>query len=242
MTSFEKVLPFLSLHGIVLAGEIVSNPNITGGLIIPISFSRDGEGKPRPSHKILSDLKNELTAIGVHIDYLLVDRESKSIEDGLRGSLITSFPALVRNSFVTVESGVAHVWLDGKKDPTEADHQKIRSLVQRYIEISSLRGFDVHFISEEQVATNTEVLSVIRRVSPVGCDDLRSYLQEAGFSVPSLEWINKKFDALRKAGLVVRLSDRTYVLTYEALHRLGTRKTRRSPDVGRLLALARRGG
>ena len=52
---------------------------------------------------------------------------------------------------------------------------------------------------------------------------------------------NAVFDAMRKNNLVLRRHDGTYVLSRKALELLGTRKHRRSPDVGRFLALARQG-
>ena len=154
-------------------------------------------------------------------------------------SLVTTFPQFVRNVFVTVTNSIATIWLDNKRTILDTEDAAIRSYIEQYIQATFLAGSKIYLISQEPIATNTEILAILRKFSPSNCEELGSHLVERGFSVPSTDWINRKLDALRKAGLLVRFSNRTYALTLDALHKLGTRKDRHSPDVSRLLALAR---
>jgi hypothetical protein len=140
-----------------------------------------------------------------------------------------------------VEDGVAQVWVEQKKELTAEDRSVLAEHIQVHAELFALRGAKLHLMSESSVATPTEVLRVIRKLAPATCESVCKELESRGFSVPSLQWVNHRFDLLRKQGFVVRMEERRYALTREALHRLGTVKSKSSPDVSRLLALARRG-
>jgi hypothetical protein len=241
VASPKDILEVLDKKKIELAGEVIFNPSILNGIFLPLILSRDSSGKPRPSHKDLFSLKNELSSIGFSADFLLIDKEAKTIEDGLRASFISSFPDAVRNVFVTVEEGIAHIWIDNKRHFTSDESEHIAEFAEIYANNFNIRTNKIYIISDESLPTNTELLNILRKRSPANCDALRDALIAFKFAVPSTDWINRKLDVLRKAGMIVRRADRTYVLTYAALHSLGTSKNRYSPDVGRLLALARRG-
>jgi hypothetical protein len=88
--------------------------------------------------------------------------------------------------------------------------------------------------------TAVEFLFMARRKAPVICETMLEELSSRGFQGLTLEWINHQFDRLRKGGLLHRQGNRTYVLTQAGLQALGSGKGRNSPDVTRLLDLARR--
>jgi hypothetical protein len=140
-----------------------------------------------------------------------------------------------------MEEGKAIAWVENKRELETNDRDRITAQIKKFAELYPVRAVHVNFTADAILATNFEILAVVRRYAPIGCEDLRDRLLARDFSVPSLDWINRKFDTLRKTGLLIRRPDRTYALTADALHRLGTRKNRHSPDIGRLLALARRG-
>ncbi|MBO9380116.1 hypothetical protein GG804_25440 [Sphingomonas histidinilytica] len=239
MESLESISAIVLSHGVKLAGEVVLNPSIQNGVILSVAIERSPSGRQLPTHKQLADIKSSLSNIDVYADFILIDSSLKMMEEGLRASLIASFPEIIRNSFLNIIEGIAHVWIDTKREIDANDHRRVNEHVAVYVDLFNVRGKQVHFLSSENIATNTEILSIIRRYSPVSCERLQEALISRGFAVPSLDWINRRFDALRKAGLLIRLPDRNYALTSEALHRLGTTKNRNSPDLGRLLALAR---
>ena len=117
--------------------------------------------------------------------------------------------------------------------------EELKNHANQVCELFNLPTARVIPLSALNLPTKFEMLRLIRRLSPVNCDRLKTALEEQNYDVPSLEWINKQFDLLRKNRLVIRLTDRTYALTAEGLHRMGTVKGRSSPDIARLLALAR---
>jgi hypothetical protein len=235
----DKISEALMAHKVELAGAIILNPVAANTLFLPVKISRDSAGRQKPSFGALMNLKNEIMVHGLSVEFLLVDLNAKSIEDGVRASLITAYSDIVRNAFVSVVGAVYHIWIDNKKPISTEDSDKLDGLIERYLSTLDLYRHKIHIMSEEYLATNTEFLAILRKCSPADRSLLASELSKRGFAVPSDDWMNRKFDALRKAGLVVRLADGSYALTAEALHRLGTRKDRHSPDVARLLVLAR---
>lgn len=93
---------------------------------------------------------------------------------------------------------------------------------------------------EASKPTAVEFLAIARRKSPVDCQAMQAELGVRGFRSLTFDWINHQFDRLRKGGMLHRQADRTYVLTQAGLFALGSGKGRNSPDVSRLLDLARR--
>ena len=57
--------------------------------------------------------------------------------------------------------------------------------------------------------------------------------------MPSEGWMAHMADSLRKSGLVVRLKSGKYALSLAGLMALGSAKNAKSPDISRLLDLAR---
>jgi hypothetical protein len=237
--ALNDIIAILNTGRIDLAGEVITNSSTANSIFVPVKINRDKNGKQEPSYYTLSKLKNDLASIGYTAEFLLIDKFADSIENGLRLSLVTAFPQFVRNVFVTVTNGIATIWLDNKRAILDAEDAAIRTYIEQYILATFLASAEIYLISQEAIATNTEILAILRKFSPSNCENLSLHLVERGFSVPSADWVNRKLDALRKAGLLVRFSNRTYALTSDALHKLGTRKDRHSPDVSRLLALAR---
>jgi hypothetical protein len=241
MTAVEKIEALTLGLGLKLASAIVSNPLVEGGYFVPITITREGHVQ-KPSGRELAKLRDEAAAVGYAIDFLLTDPNTRQIEEGLRASFISSFPDFIRNSFLSIEYGKAIVWIDKKRDLNKDEHVRLESHAKTYVSLFGLREAIVHITSDLNLATNTEILTIIRGLAPASCEAVRDVLLERSFDVPSLDWINRRFDAMRRARLLVREPDRTYILTLEALRRLGTLKNARSPDVSRLLALARRKG
>jgi hypothetical protein len=236
----EEVRSAVAAFHLPLAGEVLLNPSVDNGVLVSIYVSRDAGGRRIPSGKTIAKLTEAILAVGATAEYLLIDETAQQLEEGVRASLINSFPSLVRNSYLTVTDGVAQVWVEKKKDLSDDERARLTEHVRTYARLFNLRGASLHVTSDFALATPTEVLRAIRRLAPANCEQICRELEDRGFSVPSLQWVNHRFDLLRKGGLIVRMSDRTYALTRKALHQLGTIKNKRSPDIGRLLALARR--
>ncbi|KEO85428.1 hypothetical protein EH30_12960 [Erythrobacter sp. JL475] len=234
------VLNALGRHKMVLASDLVPNPDVEYGVYIPLSIVRVS-GKAKPTQKEIIDLKNDLVAAGIAPEFILVDRKLQSLESDIRTSLLTSLPDFVRNAFLTLDKGTAEVWIEEKHSLTVEQKTSLENIVGKCLEIQNIENKQVYYVGEQSLASNTEILSLIRKNAPIDISGLNAALTELNFPVPSLDWINRKLDALRKADAIISLPDRSYALTASSLHKLGTRKDRHSPDITRLLALARRG-
>lgn len=237
----EEVRSIVEGFNLPLAGEVLLNPTVENGVLISIYSTRDPQGRRTPSGKVLAQLREAIAGAGATAEYLLIDEAAQQLEEGVKASLLNSFPSLVRNSYLSVSDGVAQVWIEKKKDLGVDDRARLTEHIRTYARLFNLRGATLHVMSDFALATPTEVLRAIRKLAPASCEQACRELEGRGFKVPSLQWVNHRVDLLRKGGLVVRMADGTYSLTWKALHQLGTVKDKRSPDIGRLLALARRG-
>jgi hypothetical protein len=236
----EAVVAIIERFNLPLAGQVVPNPADDRGLLIPLYLSKDASGRQNPSGKTLAQLRAALAEVALQAEFLLINRASEQMEEGLRSSLIGSFPNLVRTSYLSVAGGVAHVWVEKKKELSKNDIQAMTDHILRYANLFRIERAELKVTSDFDVATPTEVLRAVRKLAPATCEEVCGELETKGYAVPSLQWVNHRFDLLRKNELIVRMNNRTYALTSKALHQLGTIKDGRSPDIGRLLALARR--
>jgi len=239
--NLDQIRTTVAQFGLPLASDVMLSPTVDNGVLIAIYVCRDAKGRRHPSGKILAQLSEAVSQRGAVAQYLLIDETAQQLEEGVRASLLNTFPSLVRNAYLTVTDGVAQVWMEKKKDLSDEERARLTDHVRTYAKLFNLRGATLHVMSDFSLATPTEVLRAIRKLAPATCEQVFDELKDRGFAVPSLQWVNHRFDLLRKNGLLVRMSDRTYSLTWKALHQLGTVKDKRSPDIGRLLALARRG-
>lgn len=224
---------------IPLGGSIVAIPNIENAFFIPVAVERAGDGTSKPSKKNLLDAKSKMQEYGFITEFLIVDENTQDLEHSLRSSLLVSYPNLVRNAFLSREGNSAEVWIDAKKSIDSQEREGLSAHIAEFGKLFGLSNPKLLSLNDTAIATRFETLSAIRILAPVGCEKLRDDLVKRGFTVPSLDWVNRQFDLLRKSGLIARLHDRRYVLSLEGLKRLGTVKNRRSPDIQRLLALAR---
>lgn len=237
----ESVRTAVATFDIPLAGDVLLNPRVENGVMIAVYITRDAHGRQSPSPKTLEAVRSALAQLGASSDFVLLDESAQQLEDSVKASLVKSYPHLIANSFVTVEDGVAQVWIDKKVELSEADRQALAGHVRAHAELFSLKGAILHVMSDASIATPIEVLRVVRKLAPATCEEVCTELESRGFAVPSLQWVNFRFDLLRKQHLLVRMADRRYALSKLALEQLGTIKSGRSPDVDRFLALARRG-
>lgn len=236
----DEIRREIAKFNLPLAGSVVPSPTVENCVLVSIYTIRDDRGRRSPSGKTLSELRGVIASYGADVEYLLIDEALSELEDGCRTSLVNSFPDIVRNSYTTVLDGVANVWVEKKRDISIEENTKIRELVDNISRVYKLRGAILRVTSDFRIATPTEFLRALRKIAPADCEDLDKELRTRNFSVPSLQWVNHRLDMLRKQGLIVRIAAGHYALTAVALQKLGTVKSRQSPDVIRLLALARR--
>jgi len=240
MSEIEQVTTTLLSKGIPVLGKIIQNPSTAHGYFAQVQLTRSPDGTKSPSGRALALARSSLLDLGYAIDFILIDEGSRNIEESLRASLLSSFPDNVRNSFFSPDENGPQAWIEFKKQPDTEVLPRLKEHLSKFAELFSLPGLSMTQFGEANTATKTEVLAILRQLAPADVSTLAGKLADQGFSIPSLDWVNRCLDSMRKSNLVLRRRDGCYVLTMEALRRLGTRKDRRSPDVRRLLALARR--
>lgn len=240
MTDVERIAALLKDKDLPIMGEIVSNPSTPSGYFVPLRLTQLSGGGKSPSGRALARARSNLAELGYVIDFILIDEETPLVEESLRASLLSSFPDDVRNSFLSADNGSPHAWIEFKRKPNTEIALRLDEHLRKFADLFSLPNLSMTAIGEANTATKIEILSAIRQLAPVDAPTLGRDLAGKGHDVPSPDWTNRRLDALRKGNLVLRRHDGTYVLTTTALAQLGTRKGPRSPDVRRLLALARR--
>jgi hypothetical protein len=197
--------------------------------------------KRAPSGLRLRRLQEELLRQGIRVDFVIIDDTAVSLEVGLRASLMAVYVNFLRNVFCSIERKKAKVWIEPKKSIPDEKLSEIEVRVRQYFRISEIEVVSIVSISDEQdVPSNLALLKVIRNHAPVTLEHLTVQLVNLRFQIPSAEWLARKCDALRKQKLIVRTKSGNFVLTFTALLKLGSRKDRSSPDIARLLAVARR--
>jgi len=241
MTDVARIVAFLGDNDISIAGEIVSNPSTASGYFVPLRLKRLANGAKSPSGRALAFARSALLELGYTIDFILIDEETRHVEEGLRASLLSSFPDSVRNSFFSPGAKHPQAWIEFKGQPDSETTRRLEEHLRKFAELFSLPSLSMIRLGETDAATKIEILSAVRQLAPVDVATLERELTSQGLGFPSRDWANRRLDALRKSDLVVWRRDGTYVLTEKALAQLGTRKDRKSPDVRRFLALARRG-
>jgi hypothetical protein len=141
---------------------------------------------------------------------------------------------------MSVEGKSAVVWLEPKKVLDEATRRSIDAKINIYIAGFDLRLGSISITTGENLPSVLASLGIIRQIAPAEATTLKEAFQRAGFSVPSVDWLNRRLDVMRKSGKIVRLEDGRYTLSLRSLRELGTAKNgRTSPDVSRMLALVR---
>lgn len=228
-------------YGLPMAGQPIRGES-GAPYIVHILIARDAHGRQEPPQKRLIEAKAIVEAQGIPLEFVLINQRIEHAEQNLRATMLANHSNLVRNIFLTSQGARTEVWIEEKGDVEIALRTEVEKTVLKFAQANKIKSISIHFMHDEIIPATFEVLSAIRRIAPTSCELLKQELELRSFSVPSLDWVNRKFDVLRKAGLVVRISDRKYAVTLEGLQRLGTRKGRSSPDVVRLLALARAGG
>lgn len=236
-TAVQKMLLNISppVHG-----TVVSDVNRKGHFYAFVEVSRDKDNKQVPSNLVLQDAKQRIKAQGVEVDFVLLDARQRDAEAGLRATLLHSFGSHIRNAFLSTEKADAIVWIDTKQ---ELDAELKKAVAEKAVIFLKETGFELKGIevtSDSNLPSRTACLRIIRTSAPIALATLEEKLRDRGFTVPSVDWLTRRLDSMRKAGLVIRLHTGDYVLSLASIRAMGTSKNRQSPDIERLLALAAR--
>lgn len=237
--SEEIILSTLQRLEIPVAGAIIRDSDAGELYFVFISISRDHRNHQTPSNRLLKNAQNEIQSLGVRAEFLLTEPSTRDIESGLRATLLHEYGEFLRNAFMSVEKMQAIVWIEPKLTLHEDTLNSINKKTKMY-----LAQFDIDLISVtltvgENLPSITVCISAIRKLAPVNIETLNTYLIETGFIVPSMDWLRRRLDTLRKNGKIVWMDQNEYALSMTTIRQLGTLKNRNSPDISRLLALAK---
>lgn len=241
MPSKDEIRDFLHEQGFALAGALISHPEDADGYIAFVEIKVDRNGKKSPGARALSQAAKRAAEAGYNVYFIAIDKGHNDFDSSLKAILFTRFGDSIRNAFSSFVNRRTEVWIEPKVKISEADKDQIRLAVS---EFSNLIGFEmtaVSFTDSENTPTPSVVLKVLRTKSPCSVDALKVLLEERGFTVPNVVWLSHTFDKMRKSGLVVRSKNGEFFLSLSGLSRLGTAKSRQSPDILRALDFAKRG-
>ena len=241
MTIHQTILDALSKDGLAPLGEIIPGEGDAPTFYISILVSRDPSGKQVPSNRRLHAIRQKLSDEGVSVHFLLRYDDSELVEAGLRATLLHSHIEQIRNIFASFDSSKANVWIEPKRALDQQTINELHTRSEEYLKLVGLKLGVVSLTINEVLPSKLATLTIIRTEAPVAPQRILELLSARGLSVPSLDWLSRQLDAYRKSGDIVRLSTGSIVLTKKALHVLGTTKNRNSPDISRLLALAKGG-
>ncbi|MEO6280064.1 hypothetical protein [Roseateles sp.] len=238
---YSQLLAMLMERNLEVIGSIVKDSGPQGITFVRIAVRRDAENKQRPSNRLLIDIKAALKDAGHDVEFLLSDSLGVDVEGGLRATLMHAFGPEVRNVFLSLQGSVGNVWVESKRALSESALNAIRGRAKIYLAELTLELGAFALTNAENVPSDTVVLKVLRQIAPATTEQVVQLLVERGFDVPSDDWMKRRLDALRKVGKIVWLTQGKFACSLNATRALGTIKGRGSPDISRLLALARKG-
>ncbi|WP_336684309.1 hypothetical protein [Stenotrophomonas maltophilia] len=239
MIELEALSDFLSERLVPVIGAIARDSSPAGAYYVFVEVQRDARGRQEPSNAYLAEVRQSLAALDTPVDFILVDGATRDAEAGLRATLLHSCGSFLRNSFLAVDGVSAVVWVVPKRVLTDEELTQVSDKASVFLESVGITLRHLASTSGENLPSKTKCLAALRQIAPATVASLADSLRYQNFVVPSHDWMSRRLDALRKSGMVVRLRTGGYVLSLQALRALGTIKGRGSPDVARLLALAR---
>ena len=231
----------LRKEGLLVSGCVVKDGLVDGVAYAFIEVKRDRNNLQTPSNKALAKIKHDLMDRGVNVDFILRDGARQDIEAGARATVRYSFDKVIRNLFLSEDGTLARVWIVPKSRVSDDVMGRVENTLKIFLEGVGLRLESVNLTGDENIPTKTACMRTIREYSPTESSRISAVLREKGFTVPSDDWMSRRLDSLRKGGLVVRLKNGRYALSSAGLKGLGTTKNKSSPDVARMLDLARYG-
>ena len=227
--------------GIPLTGSVIKDIREGDHYFAVVPITWDIEGRQTPSARRLAVARDALRARGHEVDFVIGDPQTVDVEGGLRVALANAYGEGAISVAVALQAKRATVWVELVDAAANEDLiASVRAKIELYFQSFDLSEVAIQIAPLANLPSILACLRAVRQLAPVDLETLSSKLQAAGFSIPSTEWLSHRLDSMRRTGKIVRLRNGTYALTADSLSKLGTSKTRASPDVNRMLALARR--
>jgi hypothetical protein len=226
-------------HGLLANSEPISDPIDPSRYFVFLRVDFDERGRQSPSRNTIETAVAALKERGLVVEALLIDTRTLDIESGVRASLLHSHPDAVRNVFLSITKKGVSVWIDAKRSLDDGLRKSIAERLSVFLGQFDLVVDSLATLGEGNTPGKLALLNAIRLGAPATLESLTARLQSSGFVVPSVDWLKRRLDVHRRAGDVVRLHDGSFALNAATIRALGTSQRGRSPDISRLLALAR---
>lgn len=230
----------LLAYGVNLIGELTPDKIVDDGVLAFIEVNRSDVGSQVPSNfqlrKIIEFFENE----GIFVQLVLVENGAEDIQASIKSMVFRYFPELIKNVSASFDNKGVIVWLEPKHKFEEYEMLLLEKKMQQLLDVLNIKLLGVKFINVENLPTKTALLKYIRQYAPITQAILAVKLTERKFVIPNDDWLSNALDSLRKSQFIFRNKKGDYIVTFIGLVALGSDKDRRSPDINRLLDLARR--
>jgi len=240
MPSKGELYDLLVKQGLDMAGPLVSHPEDESNYIAFVRIKVDQKGQKSPGSRALSQVTKQVAESGYSVSFVAVSDGGNDFDATLKSVLFAKFGDRIRNTFASFVNQQTEVWIEPKAQLSLQAKNQIKEAVSEFAELIGFDVVGISFTDSENTPTPTAILKALRISAPCSAESLRKVLEERGFTVPNVVWLNHTLDKMRKAGLLVRSKNGDFFLSLSGLSRLGTSKSRQSPDILRALDLARR--
>ena len=241
MSEIDYINAQLVEAGVVLSGPAIESPIEENKYHVFIDGRLNDKLSENALKSVLSKLRADLAAKGRVLEFVISGRDYSDIELVVKSIAERTVSGVIENCLVEFSGSSFTIWLVPNRPLLDIEISSIEERIRAYMDSFDLKLLAVYSTITDHLPSKYALLSFIRIKSPVRVEDLSSGMTEKGFSIPTVEWLSKNLDNLRKAGLVLRLKSGRYALTLSALKALGSAKNASSPDIARMLDLARRG-
>lgn len=239
MLSDHRLTTIVEQHGVTLAGAVTPFEHDAGKFYVPIDLAGIPSSEFAEQERVEKNLVGALIDAGYDAELYFINTPVQRVENNLRSILVSSFSAEIREVTILRNGLSLIVELSVNETSYSPAAKRISDFIQKFLRLIGIKNFSIESSRNQELLTKIEILSTVRLLAPITTIELSSHLAGKGYKDSTPAIIARRLDSLRKEGLLIRTKRGRYALTFNALHRLGTVKTGRSPDVSRLLALAR---
>ena len=199
------------------------------------------DGKETPSTRTLRNISAKLEAKDIFVEFISISPLQRDVETSIRSTIMCAFPNKIREIYLSAGNKGVAAWLIPTAPIDDNLYNEIKNKLELLVEkIFSLSLTSIWLQERDSTPSKLACLRAVRKSAPATPAKVAADLRQRGFTVPSDDWMATRLDSLRKAALIIRLKSGKYALTLTGLRALGTSKNAHSPDIARMLDLARR--
>lgn len=168
---------------------------------------------------------------------------SHELEANLLNLVNSRFPGVFSDVIVSSPSvDPRYVWyvaeLSGSVVP---DIDELSNFTKKYFEAQGYPAPSVGIEDGRLQLSDGAILKALKSIAPAVAQDILVKIEQVlEVKLPSIEWLEKRLDALRRKGFLVWLGSNSFALSRSGLAAVPHGRNRTSSDIERALALGRR--